>query len=71
MKQRLNKHYGKYGQRAQVETSFSMIKRRLTTTVNARQYWSQGRELWLIVLTYNVMLLYAAAAFLQSHTDRF
>jgi hypothetical protein len=27
MKQRLDKHYGKYGQRAQVETSFSMIKR--------------------------------------------
>jgi hypothetical protein len=66
MKQRLNKHYGQYGQRAQVETTFSMIKRRLTTSVNARHYWSQGRELLLIVLTYNVMLLYAAAGFLQS-----
>jgi hypothetical protein len=66
MRQRLNKHYGSYGQRAQVETGFSMIKRRLTTTINARQYWGQCRELWLIVLTYNVMLLYAAAAFLQS-----
>ena len=66
MKQRLNKHYGKYGQRAQVETSFSMIKRRLTTTINARHYWSQCRELQLVVLCYNIMLLYAAAGFLQS-----
>jgi Transposase DDE domain len=66
MKQRLNKHYGKYGQRAQVETSFSMIKRRLTTTINARHYWSQCRELQLVVLCYNIMLLYAAVGFLQS-----
>ena len=30
MKQRLNKHYGGYGQRWQVETGFSMIKRRIS-----------------------------------------
>lgn len=33
MKQRLNKHYGHYGQRWQAETGFSMIKRRLASVV--------------------------------------
>jgi hypothetical protein len=56
MKQRLNKHYGRYGQRWQVECTNSMIKRRLTTTVAARSYWPQCRELLLIVLTYQCML---------------
>jgi Transposase DDE domain/Transposase domain (DUF772) len=66
MKQRLTKDYGKYGQRWQAETGFSMIKRRLTSTVNGRSYWSQCRELLLIAITYNVMLLYRLAGFLQS-----
>ena len=66
MKQRLNKHYGSYGQRWQVETGISMVKRRISTLINARTYWSQSRELLLIALTYNLMLLYAAAGFLQS-----
>jgi hypothetical protein len=56
MKQRLNKHYGRYGQRWQVECTHSMIKRRLTSTVAARSYWAQCRELLLIVLTYQGML---------------
>jgi len=56
MKQRLNKHYGRYGQRWQGETAFSMIKRRLATSVNARTYASQSRELFLIAITYNIML---------------
>jgi hypothetical protein len=56
MKQRLNKHYGRYGQRWQVECTNSMIKRRLTSTVAARSYWAQCRELLLIVLTYQCML---------------
>jgi hypothetical protein len=66
MKQRLNKHYGSYGQRWQVETGISMVKRRVSTLVNARNYWTQCHELLLIALTYNCMLLYAAAGFLQS-----
>jgi len=66
MKQRLNKRYGRYGQRWQAETGFSMIKRRLGTTVQARSYWGQFRELFLLAITYNLMLLYAAVAFLQS-----
>ncbi len=66
MKSRLNKNYGKYGQRWQVETSISMLKRRLATSVNGRSYWSQCRELLLLAITYNLMILYAAAGFLQS-----
>ena len=57
MRQRLNKDYGGYGQRWQVECTNSMIKRRLTSTVAARSYWAQGRELLLIVLTYQCMLV--------------
>ena len=68
MKYRLNKHYGSYGQRWQVETGFSMVKRRVSTLVNARTYWTQCRELLLIALTYNFMILYAAARFLQSRS---
>lgn len=57
MKQRLNKHYGGYGQRWQVECTNAMIKRRLTTTVHARSHWARCRELLLIVLTYQCMLV--------------
>jgi hypothetical protein len=71
MKQRLNKDYGAYGQRWQAETGFSMFKRRLGATVNGRSYWSQCRELLLMAITYNIMLLYALAGFLQSTPDPF
>jgi hypothetical protein len=57
MKQRLNKRYGRYGQRWQAETGFSMFKRRLGPAIHARQYWSQCRELLLRAITYNIMLL--------------
>jgi hypothetical protein len=57
MKQRLNKNYGKYGQRWQAETGFSMIKRCIADTIQGRSYWNQCRELWLLVITYNIMLL--------------
>ena len=57
MKQRLDKDYGRYGQRWQAETGFSMFKRRLGSAVRARRYWSQCRELLLMAITYNIMLL--------------
>jgi hypothetical protein len=57
MKQRLNKHYGRYGQRWQSETAFSMIKRNLTDAVQARTYWSQCRELWLLTMTHNLIIV--------------
>lgn len=56
MKQRLNKTYGRYGQRWQAETGFSMFKRRLGSAVAGRNYWSQGRDLLLMAITYNIML---------------
>ena len=55
MKQRLNKHYGSYGQRSQAECGFSMFKRRLGSVVSGRSYQSQCRDLWLMAITYNVM----------------
>jgi hypothetical protein len=57
MKQRLNKHYGSYGQRSQAECGFSMFKRRLGATVNGRTYQSQCRDLLLMTITYNIMAL--------------
>lgn len=57
MKQRLNKHYGHYGQRSQAECGFSMFKRRLGSSVNGRSYWSQCRDIFLMAITYNIMLL--------------
>ena len=57
MKQRLNKHYGRYGQRWQAECGFSMFKRRIGSVVNARSYWTQCEELLLKAITFNVMLI--------------
>ena len=56
MKQRLNKKYGGYGQRWQVETVNSMVKRRLATAVAGRSFEAQRRDAWLLVLTLNLML---------------
>lgn len=56
MKQRLNKQYGRYGQRWQAETGFSMLKRRLGSYVRGHSYWSQCRDLMLLAITYNIML---------------
>lgn len=57
MKQRLNKHYGKYGQRWQAECGFSMFKRRIGSVVYARSYWTQCEELYLKAIAFNVMLM--------------
>jgi hypothetical protein len=56
MKQRLNKDYGRYGQRWQAEAGISMLKRCLASSVNGHSYWSQCRDLWLLAITYNIML---------------
>jgi hypothetical protein len=49
----------KYGQRWQIETVHSMIKRVLGAALRARNYWSQSREIVLKVLTLNVMILWS------------
>lgn len=48
-----------FGQRWQVETTFSMVKRDLGAALSARDYWSQNRELALRVLTHNIMIVAA------------
>ena len=61
-----------YGQRWQVETVFSMIKRRLGAALNAKTYWSQCRALMLKVITHNIMIIcYVRWGFLQSIPDTF
>jgi Transposase DDE domain len=47
----------RYGQRWQVETTNSMLKRLLGSSLRARSYWSQCRELILRALTLNTMIL--------------
>ena len=46
-----------YGQRWQVETVNSMLKRNLGSALRARSYWSQCRELMLRLLVHNVMVV--------------
>lgn len=60
-----------YCQRSQVETVISMIKRRQGAHAPGRSYHSQCRDLRLMVLTHNVMILFFAAPFLQSPPDPF
>jgi Transposase DDE domain len=47
----------RYGQRWQVETTNSMLKRLLGSALRARTYWSQCRETVLRGLTLNIMIL--------------
>jgi hypothetical protein len=47
-----------YGQRWQVETVNSMIKRNLGSSLRARSYWSQCREMMLRLFVHNVMIVY-------------
>ena len=62
MKRRLGKHYLKYGQRWQAETVMSMVKRRPGAFVAGRSYWSQCRDLMLLALTHNRMIVAAVEA---------
>ncbi len=70
MARRLNKK--KYGQRWQVETVNSMIKRSLGSALRARNYWTQCREMTLRAIAINVMVLQRRIkGFLQSRTGSF
>ncbi|MBN1908141.1 MAG: hypothetical protein JW818_00245 [Pirellulales bacterium] len=51
-------NHARYGQRWQVETVVSMIKRHLGSTTAGRTYHSRRRDLLLMVLTHNTMVLY-------------
>jgi hypothetical protein len=56
MKRRFPKHT--YGQRWQIETVFSMLKRNMGSALRARSYHSQNREIRLRVLTHNLAILW-------------
>jgi hypothetical protein len=40
-----------------------MIKRRLSASVAARSYWSQCREVMLLVVSHNVMVILCVVGF--------
>ena len=46
-----------YGQRWQVETVFSMIKRNQGEALRSKSYWAQNREMMLKVLTHNIAII--------------
>ena len=54
MKQRFPRRM--YRQRWQVEAVFRSMKRRQGSAVHGRSYWARCRDLWLMVLTHNIML---------------
>lgn len=75
MQQRFNRET--YGQRWQVETVFSMIKRNQGDVLRARTYWAQNREMLLKVLTHNIGIilrikeLFYRASVTYSHRHRY
>ena len=60
-----------YGQRWQVETVFSMIKRNQGTVVAARTYHARNREMRLAVLTHNIMVLWTIGLFYRACREPF
>jgi transposase len=58
-RRRMRTHFNRelYGQRWQVETAFSMIKRNYGSALRAKHYWSQCREMLLLVLTHNIAII--------------
>ena len=70
MQRRFNRK--SYGQRWQVETVFSMIKRNQGDVLRARTYWSQNREMLLKVLTHNIgIILFANELFYRASAVHF
>ena len=66
MRSQWERFKAKYGQRWQVETVNSMIKRRLDSALRARSYWSQCREILLRVITHNVMIIICIRVFYRA-----
>ncbi len=57
MKTRWSQYKKRYGQRWQIETVNSMLKRLLGSALRAVKHWTRCREMILRVLTLNVMIL--------------
>ena len=64
MQTRFNK--SKYGQRWQVETVMSMIKRRLGPATTGRSHHSRRRDLLLMTLTHNIIILWRLEVFYRA-----
>ena len=60
-----------YRRRSQVETVISMIKRRQGAHVRSRSYHSQCRELRLMAITHNVMILWRREVFYRAFLTPF
>ncbi len=58
--------HSRYGQRWQVETVNSMLKRLLDAALRARCYWTQYREIFLRTLTLNIMILWWIKVFYRA-----
>ena len=71
-RRRMQTHFDhkKYGQRWQAETVMSMIKRNLGIATTGRSYWSRRRDLMLIVLTHNIMILWYVKVFYKAKRER-
>jgi len=61
----------KYGARSQVETVMSMIKRRQGSYIKGKKYHSQCRDLRLIALTHNIMILLCIEVFYRAGASPF
>ena len=60
-----------YRNRVQVETVMSMIKRRQGSHVRGHHYWSQCRDLRLMALTHNIMILVFVEVFYRAGQNYF
>ena len=56
-KMKENFDHERYGQRWQVETVYSMIKRNLADTIMSRSFQPQCREISLLAITHNLMIV--------------
>jgi len=65
----MQRHFPKttYGQRWQIECVFSMLKRNTGSSLRARRYHSQTREIRARILTHNLMILLRIWMFYTEH----
>jgi len=63
-------HLTRYGQRWQVETVNSMLKRLMGSALRARKYWSQCRETVLRAVTHNIMIIRRKQVFYRADPSR-
>ena len=72
-RKRMATHFDKkkYGQRWQVETVNSMIKRLLGSSLRARKVRMQNREMLLRAITHNVMILWKKLFYRAVHSPYF